>query len=85
MSSENATESLPFFAPAGRPTALFTVTPGLSTADALEAASSFLSGAIALAMENTASPNENRQWAVVYLAEMARALVDSALAGGGES
>lgn len=85
MSSDATTESLPFFAPAGRPTALFSVVPGLSTADALEAASSFLSGAIGLAVENTAAPNENRQWAVVYLAEMARALVDSARAAGGES
>lgn len=83
MSSDTTTESLPFFAPAGCPTALFTVVPGLSTDEALEAASSFLSGAIGLALENTTSPNENRQWAVVYLSEMARALVDAALAAGG--
>ena len=85
MSSDATTESLPFFAPAGCPTALFTVKPGLSTADALEAASSFLSGAIGLAVEKTSAASDSRAWAIVYLAEMAKALVDSARADGGEA
>lgn len=77
--AENTTDSVPFFAPAGLPSVYFTVREGLPPTDALEGASLFLASAGDLASELPSDrlPAEARQWAIVYLIEMAKALVDA--------
>lgn len=77
--AENNTAPVPFFAPAGLPSAFFTVREGLPLTDALEGASLFLASAGDMASELPSDrlPAESRQWAIVYLIEMAKALVDA--------
>ena len=71
------TSLLPFFSAVGRPSAVFTVAEGISTDTMLECASAFLTSAIDLGMDGVGMRDSGR-WALVYLAEMAKALVDSA-------
>ncbi|SBT08099.1 hypothetical protein ACCAA_520027 [Candidatus Accumulibacter aalborgensis] len=81
MAKTLADNPLPFFAPAGAPTVYFSVREGLTTDEALEGASLFLAGAGDLAMEAIGNNGtvEGQKWATVYLVEMAKALVDSAI------
>ncbi|HRE19202.1 MAG: DUF3077 domain-containing protein [Candidatus Accumulibacter sp.] len=85
--AENTTVSVPFFAPAGLPSVYFTVREGLPPTDALEGASLFLGAAGDLACELPCSrlPVEARQWAIVYLIEMAKALVDAVVSNSMEA
>lgn len=71
------TSPLPFFSAVGRPSAVFTVAEGISIDTMLECASSFLTSAVDLGMDG-AGMHDSGRWALVYLAEMAKALVDSA-------
>lgn len=71
------TSPLPFFSAAGRPSAVFTVADGVSTETMLESASVFLMSAVDLGMDGACMSDSGR-WTLVYLAEMAKALVDSA-------
>ncbi|HRF10996.1 MAG: hypothetical protein AW09_000825 [Candidatus Accumulibacter phosphatis] len=67
-----------FFSAAGKPSAVFTVAPGLSTESALEHAAAFLTSAVDLGVDG-AGMSDSGRWAIVYLSEMAKALVVSAL------
>jgi len=69
---------LPFFSAAGKPSAVFVVAEGLSTESMLESASAFLTSAVDLGVDG-AGMSDSGRWALVYLAEMAKALVVSAL------
>jgi len=67
---------LPYFSAAGRPTALFTIADTVDARQILEVASGFLASAIELGIEG-AGMQDNGRWAIVYLAEMAKAIVDT--------
>lgn len=72
------TSPLPYFSAAGIPTALFSVAEGVQTDTLLECASMFLATAVDLGIGG-ASMQEDGRWSLVYLAEMAKALVDTAV------
>jgi len=63
----------PYFAPAGSSAQLFVVSEGISTDDALEGASMFLSAAADLG----AGVDDGSRWAISCFAENAKALVDA--------
>lgn len=71
------TSNLPFFSSAGRPSSIFTVADGVSIETMLECASAFLTSAIDLGIDGVGMSDSGR-WALVYLAEAAKACVDSA-------
>lgn len=66
----------PYFAPAGRPAQFFSVSDDITTDSALEGASMFLATAVSLGNTPEALDDDARR-AIVHLAEMAKALVDS--------
>ena len=67
---------LPYFSAAGRPAEFFSVSEGISNETALEGASMFLATAASLGNTPEALDDDAR-WAIVHLAEMAKALVDT--------
>lgn len=67
---------IPYFSAAGRPTALFTIADTADSRQILEVASVFLGSAIELGIEGAGMQDSGR-WAIVYLAEMAKAIVDN--------
>ncbi len=63
----------PYFAPAGSSAQLFVVSEGISTDNALEGASMFLSAAADLG----AGVEHSSRWAISCFAEIAKALIDT--------
>lgn len=65
----------PYFAPAGTSAQFFVVSEGISTDDALEGASMFLSAAGDLG----AGVEDGSRWPISCFAEIAKALVDTVI------
>jgi hypothetical protein len=65
----------PYFAPAGSSAQLFVVSEGISSDDALEGASMFLSDAADLG----AGVEDGSRWAIACFAEIAKALADTVI------
>lgn len=65
------------FAPAGERAILFNVAEGVSNETALEFASAFLASVVELGIEG-AGKQDGERWAIVYLCEAAKALIDTA-------
>lgn len=75
------THAYPFFSCNPQGTALFSVRPGVSSIDALQIASCFLTSARDAAYSATAHTDSSDVFATAYLVEMAKSVVDAAIAG----
>ena len=72
------TDSLPYFAAAGKSAQFFVVSDDITNESALEGASMFLATAASLGNTQEALDDDAR-WAIVHLVEMAKVLVESVL------
>lgn len=79
--AENNTDPVTFFAPAGKPTAVFNVRADLPPDEAFELASSFLSGTIAMATGLASCVDREEVWSLLYQIEMAKAVLDAGIIG----
>lgn len=75
------THAYPFFSCNPQGTALFSVRPGVSSIDALQLASCFLTSARDAAYGATEHTDSSDVFAAAYLIDMAQAVVDAAIAG----